>query len=154
MGVKISELTELTEINNDDILVVVDSTNTATRKTTYENLKNKIIDDIKPEVKYPTYNSNATDINEDLKTYYYKIGNSVIVHFAIILTVDATQGKTIFTLPNEYIPKKRAYSSGIQSGSGKLSELNVENDGRVRVKTFTSGSNVWVLGNLIYNIDA
>ena len=39
---KISELTEATQINDNDLLAVVDTTNVATKKMTFNNFKKKI----------------------------------------------------------------------------------------------------------------
>ena len=60
MGVKISELQELTEIDNTDVLPIVDMENDSTKKITFETLKKKIL-----EINFPigsTYVT-QTDVN-------------------------------------------------------------------------------------------
>lgn len=104
---KISELDELTELNNDDLLAVVDSTNEATKKISVANLMKEISKKYSWNIiaNYQTTNSNTTLTISNITSYNeFLIGltpngaptrflNSAVIPKELFLTnADASNG--------------------------------------------------------------
>lgn len=168
MGVKISELQELTDIDISDILPVVDIENDSTKKIKFETIKNKILEEIKPKLAdtgwidlewtsdFENYN-NVSDVNPQ----YRRIGKEVCLRGVATPAKDIPGSATeitMFNLPEGVRPSKDVPK--ICQGTGKNTWLlTVNTDGRVAFSRYGISDSViakkgnWLPFNITYFID-
>ena len=168
MGVKISELQELTDIDISDILPVVDIENDSTKKIKFETIKNKILEEIKPKLAdtgwidlefssdFENYNGTASN-----NPKYRKIGNIVMLQ-GLATPVEKTPADSsqleLFTIPEEARPKKVFYQLCQGTGSNKWL-LTVNTNGAVTFSRYgttdwaSANPGNWLPFNIVYFID-
>lgn len=168
MGVKISELQELTDIDISDILPVVDIENDSTKKIKFETIKNKILEEIKPKLAdtgwidlefSKSFENYGTKANNNPK--YRKIGKVVIlqgVATPVEKTPDDTTQLELFTIPEEIRPSKVFYQLCQGTGVNKWL-LTINTNGMVAFSRYGTTDLVsanpgnWLPFNIVYFID-
>lgn len=149
MGVKISELTEATELNDDDLIPVVDVNNKTTKKITIDNLLKKY----NGEIQYPTY-INGEDYNTSRRSYYAKNGHIGLVVFNIKnLDLTAYSDKAVFQLPEGFRPKHRVEGLLVRLGWEQYVEAYIEPNGNVGIYSIKTYSLSNFMGNISYYIE-
>ena len=152
MGVKISELQELTDIDISDILPVVDIENDSTKKIKFETIKNKILEEIKPKLadtgwKDLNFSSNFENYSGTGNPKYRRIGNIVMLQ-GLATPVEKTPADSakvvLFTLPEEIRPSKEFYQLCQGTGTNKWL-LTVNTNGSVSFSRY--GTNDWASAN-------
>ena len=168
MGVKISELQELTDIDISDILPVVDIENDSTKKIKFETIKNKILEEIKPKLadtgwvdlefssNFENYNGTASN-----NPKYRRIGNVVILQ-GIATPVNKTSGDSseleLFTIPEEIRPSKEFYQLCQGTGVNKWL-LTIPKNGVVTFSRYgttdwaSANPGNWLPFNITYFVD-
>lgn len=168
MGVKISELQELTDIDISDILPVVDIENDSTKKIKFETIKNKILEEIKPKLAdtgwkdlkfssdFENYNGTASN-----NPKYRRIGNIVMLQ-GIATPVNKTSGDSseleLFTIPEEIRPSKEFYQLCQGTGVNKWL-LTIPKNGSVTFSRYgttdwvSANPGNWLPFNIVYFID-
>lgn len=168
MGVKISELQELTDIDISDILPVVDIENDSTKKIKFETIKNKILEEIKPKLAdtgwidlefSKSFENYGTGANNNPK--YRKIGNIVMLQ-GVATPVNKTPTDSsqveLFTIPEEARPSKVFYQ--LCQGTAKNNWLlTVNTNGSVAFSRYgttdltSANPGNWLPFNITYFVD-
>lgn len=168
MGVKISELQELTDIDISDILPVVDIENDSTKKIKFETIKNKILEEIKPKLAdtgwidlefSKSFENYGTGANNNPK--YRKIGNIVMLQ-GVATPVNKTPTDSsqveLFTIPEEARPSKVFYQ--LCQGTVKNNWLlTVNTNGSVAFSRYgttnltSANPGNWLPFNITYFVD-
>lgn len=168
MGVKISELQELTDIDISDILPVVDIENDSTKKIKFETIKNKILEEINPKLEdtgwidlefssgFENYGKTASN-----NPKYRKIGSIAMLHGLATpvekTPADATQLE-LFTIPEEIRPSKIFYQICQGTGVNKWL-LTINTNGKVTFSRYgttefsSANPDNWLPFNTLYFID-
>lgn len=146
---KISELTEITELNDNDLIPVVDSENEATKKIKKSNL----FKEYNGEIQYPTY-VNGADYNSSRRSYYTKNGHiGILVINVGSLDLSTYADKLLFNLPEGFRPKHRTEGILVRLGWEQYVEVYVEPNGNVgiySIKAYTASN---FMGNISYYIE-
>lgn len=146
---KISELTETTELNDNDLIAVVDVENDTTKKIT----KNNLFKAYNGEIQYPTY-VNGEDYSSSRRSYYAKNGHIGLVVFNIKnLDLTAFSEKLLFQLPEGFRPQYRVDGLLVRLGWEQYVEVYVDTNGNVGIypiKNYTSSN---FMGFISYYID-
>lgn len=146
---KISELTETTELNDNDLIVVVDVENDTTKKITKGNLFKAY----NGEIQYPTY-VNGEDYSSSRRSYYVKNGHIGLVCINIKnLDLSSYSDKTLFQLPEGFRPKYRTENVLVRLGWEQYVEAYIEPNGNVGIYSIKNYSSSNFMGIISYYID-